>query len=63
MSRADRGKLGCRKRWDADALAHGKPAGPRVVRLDELPAAERRIVLALLEGARRANDLSPERAG
>jgi hypothetical protein len=43
------GRRGARKRWGE----------PRVVRLGELPEAERRIILSLVEGVRRAQAAVP----
>ena len=39
----ERGRMGARRRWGAE---------PRVVRLDELTPAQRRLVLALVEAAK-----------
>jgi len=51
IGRAEGGRLGCRRRWDRDAIARGLPAGPRVVRLDSLTEPQRRLVLALVAAA------------
>ena len=43
LSPVERGRMGGRKRWGE----------PRVVRLDDLTAAQRRLVIALVEAARK----------
>jgi hypothetical protein len=48
MPRSERGRLGGRARWDADAAARGLPRGPRVLRLADLTPQQRRLVMALL---------------
>jgi len=48
------GRASIRRRWDADAIAHGRLPGRRVVRLDSLDAMSRQIVVALVEAAEHA---------
>lgn len=43
MPRVERGRLGARARWGDT---------PRVVRLDQLSAAQRRLVVALIDAAK-----------
>ena len=42
LTKAEAGRLGARRRWGE----------PRIVRLDDLTAPQRRLVLALVEAAR-----------
>jgi len=54
MSHQERGHIGARKRWDGHT--------PRTVKLDSLTGEQRRLVLALVEAARAANQSTDEAA-
>lgn len=51
MSFVDAGRLGAKKRWGEE---------PRVVRLDDLAPAQRRLILALVNAARHEAAREPE---
>lgn len=54
MPRSERGKRGAERRWG--------PPGTRVVRIGDLSAAQRRLVIALVEAAKAEQRDAPEAA-
>ena len=54
LTHAERGRIGMRSRWDADAARRGLPPGPRIVRLDSLDPVTREVIVSILRARKNA---------